>query len=199
MNSLSLSTIPSVTDSLDHPSHRTYERAARAKAQAFKRAAKLNHRFTTIWVHCIAGAQLGVISGNAPAVLSHTDVLDALSSDHGIKTFEAVTRFYKGWALASSDNVENGIAFMQQGLALKEATNSMLYIPYYMSLLADAQARAGDVRSGLTLCRNAQQSIQRIEEFIWLAELHRIEGKVRRSAGHPASDVETCFEKCTRG
>jgi class 3 adenylate cyclase/tetratricopeptide (TPR) repeat protein len=170
-----------------------YERAARAKAQAFKRSAEVNHAFTTSWVHCIAGAQLGMISGNAPEVLSHTDVLDAHSSEHGIKAWRGFSTFFRGWALSSSSNPQSGIPLMQQAIAIQEAKNVVLAVPYYMSLLADAQARAGDVRSGLALCRKAQ-STQRIEEFTWLAELHRIEGEVRRAAGHPASDVETCLQ-----
>jgi predicted ATPase len=67
-------------------------------------------------------------------------------------------------------------------------------IPYYLSLLAQARARAGDVQGALTHCRDAQEAAQRTEEQIWLSELHRIEGEVRRAAGRPAGDVEACYE-----
>jgi predicted ATPase len=43
------------------------------------------------------------------------------------------------------------------------------------------------------LCIDAQERAQRNEEYIWEAELHRIEGEVRRAAGHPLTDAEACF------
>jgi hypothetical protein len=43
------------------------------------------------------------------------------------------------------------------------------------------------------LLRRCAKRIQRTEEYIWLAELHRIEGEVRRAAGHPLTDVEICY------
>jgi predicted ATPase len=82
---------------------------------------------------------------------------------------------------------------MQQSIAVLEAKNVASHVPYFMCLLAEAHARTGDVQSAGALCGDAQKRIRRTEEYIWVAELHRIEGEVRRAAGHPVSDVEACF------
>jgi predicted ATPase len=82
---------------------------------------------------------------------------------------------------------------MQQSLALLNAKNVAFNVPFFMSLMAEAHARTGDLRSALALCRDAQERAQLTEEYLWLAEMHRIEGEVRRAAGHPLTDVEECF------
>jgi predicted ATPase len=169
------------------------ERAARAQAQVFTHAATLNDVFTTGWVHFVAGVQLDQLFGNVAAVLGHSLILDALLTEHGIKSYEAMAVFYKGWTASSSDELQNGIALMHRGLTLIEAKNAANHIPYFMSLMAQVHARAGDIHSALALCGDAQQRIRRSEEFIWLAELYRIEGEVRRAAGHPTSEVEACL------
>jgi predicted ATPase len=170
------------------------ECAARTQAQVFAYAAELNHVTTTAWAHFVAGVQLDQLFGKLAAVLAHTQILDALMTEHGIRTWQGMTTFYKGWAVSSFDEMQNGIALMHQALTLLEIKNVANHVPYFMSLLAQIHARAGDVHSALALCGDAQQRVRRSEEFIWLAELHRIEGEVRRAAGHPVRDVSACFE-----
>jgi predicted ATPase len=138
--------------------------------------------------------ELEQLFGNAAAVLVYTKVLEEISSEHGIMQLHGVTTICKGWALSSSDGSENGIALIQEGIDHLKAKRVAWQRPYWLSLLAQARARAGDVQGALTLCRDAQETVQRTEEHIWLSELHRIEGEVRRAAGYPVSDVEACFE-----
>jgi len=76
-----------------------------------------------------------------------------------------------------------------------DANNVAYHRPYYTSSLAQIHARTGDVRLALALCIDARQRAQRTEEHIWEAELHRIEGEVRRIAGHAPTDVEGCLDR----
>jgi predicted ATPase/class 3 adenylate cyclase len=169
------------------------ERAEKMQAQAFRRAAELNNLLTTGTVRVNAGVRLEQLFGNVAAVLKHAETLAALMSEHGITTWRGVTGFYKGWAVSSSDGVENGIALMQQGLAMLEARNAVMQTPYFMSLLAQMHTRVGEFQKALALCVDAQGRAHRIEEHIWEAELYRIEGDVRRAARHASTDVEECF------
>jgi predicted ATPase len=114
-------------------------------------------------------------------------------SEHGINTWQGMSGFFKGWAMATRDGAENGITFMQQALGLLDAKNVGIHVPYFMSLLAQIHARVGNLPSALALCREALERLERTEQHIWLAELHRIDGEVRRAAGHPLSNVEDCF------
>jgi predicted ATPase len=171
------------------------ERAAKMQAQAFCRAAELNTVLGTGTVHVNAGVRLEQLFGNVAAVLMHAEALAALMSEHGVTTWRGVTGFYKGWAVSSSDGAENGIALMQQGLAILEARNAVMQSPYFMSLLAQMHTRVGDLQPALDLCVYAQERAHRTEEHIWEAELYRIDGDVRRTAGHALTDVEECFRR----
>jgi predicted ATPase len=84
---------------------------------------------------------------------------------------------------------------MQQGLAILEARNAVMQSPYFMSLLAQMHTRVGDFQPALALLVDAQERAHWTEEHIWEAELHRIEGDVRRAAGHALTDLEQCFRR----
>jgi predicted ATPase len=64
-----------------------------------------------------------------------------------------------------------------------------------MSLLAHIYARVGNIQSALALSGDAHERIQRTEQYIWLAELYRIDGEVRRAAGQPLTNVEDRFSE----
>jgi predicted ATPase len=165
------------------------ERAAKMLARAFSHAADVNHALTTCMVHFQGGTLLQQILGNIPAVIAHLEASDTLRAEHGIKAFNG--NFYKGWAMATSPDGANGIVLMQQSLANRG--NNAFHLPYHMSLLAEALARAGEVESALGLCIDSQGKAQQTEEYRFAAELHRIEGEVRRAAGHPSTEIERCL------
>jgi predicted ATPase len=168
------------------------EHAARLLARAFSHAAEVNHALTICMVHFSGGAVVEHILGNVPAVIAHLEALAAVSAEHGVRSFDG--RFYKGWAMATSpDGAANGIILMQESVANRRASNNAPSLVYHMSLLAEALARTGDVESALASCIDARGLAQQIEEHIFAAELHRIEGEVRRAAGHPSTEVERCF------
>jgi predicted ATPase len=166
------------------------ERAAKMQAQAFSYAAKLNRPLTTGWVLCYAGAMLDQFSGNVAAVLAHTKTHAALMVEHGMNTYQGIMGFYEGWTMASSDEVENGIAFMQRGLALLEAKNVVAHRPHLLSILAQVQVREGDFQSALALCTDAQERVRQTGQHYFDAEIYRIDGEARRAAGHLLADVE---------
>ena len=95
------------------------------------------------------------------------------------------TTICKGWALSSSDRPENGIALIQEGIDHLEAKRVAWQRPYFLALLAQARARAGDVQAALALCRDAQETVQRTEEHVWLSELHRGRGRYDAPRGAP--------------
>ena len=86
------------------------ERAARLKAEVFSFAAKLNRILTTGWVLCYAGVILEQFFSNVAAVSAHAKTHATLMAEHGMNTYQGVMGFYEGWAIASSGEVEKGIA-----------------------------------------------------------------------------------------
>jgi predicted ATPase len=167
------------------------ERAARMQAQALDYAAAVNHVNTSSIVHFFAGADLEQLFGNVGAVLAHTRAIGALATEHGVGAWRTYATTLEGWAMSWSSEPRDGAAIMQQGLNHLCAQNMMFHIPHLMSLLAQVHARAGDVQAGLRISIEARQKAS--EEKERLAELHRIEGEMRRVGGNPSAEVEECF------
>ncbi|MEH2553157.1 putative ATPase/class 3 adenylate cyclase/DNA-binding SARP family transcriptional activator [Bradyrhizobium algeriense] len=171
------------------------DRAAKMQIQALSYAAELNHVNTIGFVHFLAGAALEQLFGNVAAVLTHTQTLSALATEHGVLAWRSSGIIFEGWALSLTSGPESGISLMQKGIADVDAKNLTFLVPLFTSLLAQVRGRAGDFQSALALCIDARERSQRSEQYIWEAELHRNEGEVRRAAGHSLTDVEECFGK----
>jgi predicted ATPase len=169
------------------------DRAAKMQTQALNCAAELNHVNTIGFVHFLAGAALEQLFGNAAAVLTHTQTLNALATEHGVLAWRSSGIIFEGWALSTTGGPESGISLMRKGIAGVDAKNLTFLVPLFTSLLAQVRGRAGDFQAALALCIDARERSQRSEQFIWEAELHRNEGEVRRAAGHSLTDVEECF------
>jgi predicted ATPase len=171
------------------------DRAARMQAQALSYAAALNHVNTSGFVHFIAGAAPEQLFGNMAALLTHTQTLSALATEHGVLAWRSSGIIFEGWAVSWTSGPESGISLMQKGIADVDAKNLTFFVPLFTSLLAQVRGRVGDFQSALALCIDARERAQRSEQYIWEAELHRNEGEVRRAAGHSLTDVEECFGK----
>jgi predicted ATPase len=62
-------------------------------------------------------------------------------------------------------------------------------------MLAEAYARSGQAEAGLQVISEAKGLIVRNDEYLWEAELDRVEGELHRVPGAPAADVEVCFAR----
>lgn len=170
------------------------KRAIDIQARALGYAAELNHVNTSGFVHFYA-AWLEQLFGNVPGVLGYASTLAALAKQYRVLAWRNYGMILEGWAVSWTTGPENGISLMQQGIAHLDVLKTTLHVPYLTSLLAQVNGRVGDFQSALALCIDARERAQRSEQYIWEAELHRIEGEVRRDAGHPPTDVENCFGK----
>ena len=60
-------------------------------------------------------------------------------------------------------------------------------------MLAEAYARSGQAEAGLQVISEAKGLIVRNDEYLWEAELDRVEGELHRVPGAPAPHVEVYF------
>jgi predicted ATPase len=104
-----------------------------------------------------------------------------------------------------------GIAQIRQGLAAHEATGALLIRPYWLSLLAQAYGRSGQIEDGLRVLEEALATTH--DQHIWKAELHRLLGElllvlpggrssieaalvntsILTGTGQPVAQAEQCF------
>ena len=99
-----------------------------------------------------------------------------LSMDLGFPLYEAWGRAVDGWALVVQSQRKEGVRQMDQGLLATEAIGVELYRPYFLARLAETHAFLGQIESGLRVLRTALEVVERNEERVWEAEIHRLQG-----------------------
>ncbi len=85
------------------------------------------------------------------------------------------------------------MAQMHQGMAAWRATGAEVVWPYYLALLAEADAKGGQVEESLTLVAEALAAANNREERRWDAELYRLKGELllQDSAAHQVEAEES--------
>ena len=82
-----------------------------------------------------------------------TELLE-LSQEHDFPMMRGAGMFFSGWATADGGELEQGIALMEQGLALFRLS-AMLTRPYMLAVLASAKADLGKPGEALELLEDA--------------------------------------------
>ncbi len=102
----------------------------------------------------------------------------ALSEEEGFAQQVAQGLFLRGWALAEQGQVATGWSQMCNGFAAWEATGAEVLRPYYLTLLAEVAAHAGEITEGLRLLDEALKAVEKSGERSWQAEVHRLRGEL---------------------
>jgi predicted ATPase len=111
----------------------------------------------------------------------------------------------RGWALSEQGRSEEGIAQIRQGLATRRTMGVRLEEGLYLGWLAEAQAKAGQVREGLTTLAEAMAALDETGERINEAELYRLRGELTMKSQEVQGskfkvqsleeEAEECFHK----
>src|SRR5262249_1846819 len=100
----------------------------------------------------------------------------------------------RGWALAARGHGEEGIT--QLRLIAYQTTRATRDRPYYLALLAEASAQAGQTAEGLEAVGEALATVAKSAVRWWEAELHRLRGELllQHAVAQPG-EAEACFQQ----
>jgi predicted ATPase len=85
---------------------------------------------------------------------------------------------------------------MRQGLDELRVTRSVVILPWYLSLLAEAQGQSGQVEAGLCTLAEALALVEQTQGRLWEAELHRLQGELLlQLSSDNHTEAETCFQQ----
>jgi predicted ATPase len=101
---------------------------------------------------------------------------------------------FRGWALAGSGQTGEGIALLRAGVAAFRATGAVTEVPFFLTLLAEAEGRAQERDEGLGHLADAERLIAATEARFADAELHRVRGELLR-AGDEIAAAERSFSQ----
>ena len=83
---------------------------------------------------------------------------------------------------------------LRAGVAAYRATGAVTHLPYFLTLLADAEGMAKELHEGLGHLAEAERLMDEIEDRWAEAELHRVRGELLRT-GHDPAAAERSFSQ----
>ena len=99
----------------------------------------------------------------------------------------------RGWARSASGDTAEGISWIEDGIEDYRATGSMLRMPYFLALKAEALHLADRTSEALEAIKEAEALVERSEERWWCAELHRLRGVFLAAIGADETQIEASF------
>jgi predicted ATPase len=168
--------------------------ARRREALALARA--LSHPFSM--GYCLAfDAILQSIQRDIHATREQAEAVIVLGREHRLGQWLPMGLALHGWAIANQGATEAGIANLQEGIVAFQAAGSQHLRPYFLALLADLHAKAGNVERSLSVLSEALAAVERSEERWYEAELHRCVGELLLLLGEEG-DAEAALERALK-
>jgi class 3 adenylate cyclase/predicted ATPase len=167
---------------------------ARAQCQAaLAEARRLSQPYSL--THALIGSTyIELYLGYPSAALEHLKELLSLTSEHRIAYYGAFGTIFRGVYLASLGQAEEAIEVLTQGLAAYRATGSGLYLPSFLTWLADAHGKAGRPAYGLKLIEEAVELLELTQMRNDEAEIHRLRAELLLAV-HDTAAAEASFRK----
>jgi predicted ATPase len=161
-------------------------------AQAISLAKELNA--THAWAESLFfAAVLGCCARNHAEVERLASDLIELSTLQNFAFWLAGAVILRGWAQSVSGNVVEGLASIESGIRDYWATGSILGMPSWLALKAEALHLARRTSEALQAISEAEKLIERSEERSWLAELHRLRALFLASMNADDRQIEAAF------
>jgi hypothetical protein len=121
-----------------------------------------------------------------------------LSTRQNFAVWLPIGAILRGWACCASGNTNEGIAWIEGGIADCRATESLLVVPYFLALKAEALHLADRTIEALDAIREAQTLAETSEARWWCAELDRLRGVFLGAIVADESEIEAAFCEAIR-
>ncbi len=162
--------------------------------QALELADELKHPFSKAYALGCA-AWFNLYLRNPEKAQQHAREAIELSTEQGFIWWQIWGTVLGGRALADVGKPADSVAQMTAGIDGWRLTGSGFTIPYFLSLLSEAQAADGNADESLRLLAEARGLLEASGEGCFHAETFRLEGELRLTASKDDAAAEACFGK----
>jgi DNA-binding winged helix-turn-helix (wHTH) protein/predicted ATPase len=123
----------------------------------------------------------------------YADAAIAVSTEHKLTLYHAVSTVILGWAQIEQGRPEEAIERIRRGLLAHQATGASVLLPHFMGLLAGALCKTGRPAEGLRVLEEGLAIADRNGERFYEAELYRLKGELVLAALSDRAVVHTAF------
>ena len=121
-----------------------------------------------------------------------------LSTVQNFAFWRACGAVSRGWARSVLGDTDQGIASIEEGIRDYRATGSIVGVPCWFAIKAEALHLANRTSEALAAITEAEGVAQRTEERESSAELHRLRGVFLAATGAEEAQIETSFCEAIR-
>jgi predicted ATPase len=169
--------------------------AVAAMDRTLTHAQNLGHPYS-IGVSLLFSAQLAQLRRDPETSLTRADEALRLSSEQRMHALELWCLLPRGWAQMQRGEVVAGVADIQEAMDRRRRMGMGAVWPWYLALYADGCGALGKFDEGFRALDEALGWVQRNDERLYAAEVHRIRGELLlRVADGDVAQAECCFEQ----
>jgi predicted ATPase len=139
---------------------------------------------------------LGQFRREGHVVQQWAETAVGIAAEHGFRRHAALGPILRGWAQSVTGHAGEGIPQICQGMNAYRELGMAMEEPYFLALLAEAQASEGLIEAALATLAEALVALPSGRDFFYKAEIYRLQGEFLRQ--QPVSDereIENCFQQ----
>ena len=121
-----------------------------------------------------------------------------LSTRHTFAFYLPVGEILRGWVRSVSGGTAEGLASIEDGIRSIRSTDSILTLPYWLAIKAEALHLVDRSSESLQAISEAEALVDRSKERAWSAELHRLRGVFLTAMGAEETQIEASLCEAIR-
>jgi len=143
-------------------------------------------------------AVLAYYEGNPAEVERLASKSIELSTRHDFAHWLPQGEVLRGWARSTSGDITEGISWIVDGIEDFRAIGALRGVPFFLALKAEALHLADRTFEALEAIREAEGLVERFEERLWRADVHRLRGVLLTAMGADDTQIEASFCEAVR-
>jgi predicted ATPase len=143
-------------------------------------------------------ALLAYYERNVSEVERLTSKVIELSTQYNFGFFLAIGSIVRGWVRSASGDAAEGISCIEEGIRAYRAPGSILGMPFYLGLKAEALYLADRTDAALEAIKEAEALAEKFEVRWWCAELRRLRAVFLTAMGVDEAQIEASFCEAIR-
>ena len=117
------------------------------------------------------------LRGETKGAQQHAESSLAIAREHGLGLYQAMATVMRSWALSLQTPREELIEEIRQGIADHQATETVVLLPHFCALLAEALYLMNQTDEALDVLEKALAVVHRDGERYYEAEMYRLKGE----------------------
>jgi DNA-binding response OmpR family regulator/class 3 adenylate cyclase/predicted ATPase len=165
-----------------------FDQASEVATEAMKLAEKLSHPHTLVYTICHARGFMDLFRGRCEDIRSHANLVVSICDESGFSHWRNYGRILDGWAAICGGDVDRGTEVLRKAVAGWQKGGARLWMPMFLILEAEGQAKAGRAEIALQTIEQALAIAEHSGERWAMAEVLRTKAQIFLSTGWAKTD-----------